>query len=136
MNEIDRIHQAAERLSEKTPPEKVWCDHRQNDLVHICDDSSASAGTWHWCPKCGAVRRNDHWTLPELPHDDLACQAAQCLDDCLVRFFPEEFREESREAAAQRFSDAGGSISRCANIADQLRNTTNIYDRPTEKVSS
>ncbi len=51
--------------------------------------------------------------------------AAQLLDDCLIRIFPEEFTQEHRDAAAQRFFDGGGTIGRIATMADKLRQATN-----------
>ena len=51
--------------------------------------------------------------------------AAQLLDDCLIRIYPEEFSPEHREAAAQRFFDGGGTIGRIATMADKLRQAAN-----------
>ena len=51
--------------------------------------------------------------------------AAQLLDDCLIRIYPEEFSPEHREAAAQRFFDGGGPIGRIATMADKLRQAAN-----------
>jgi hypothetical protein len=47
--------------------------------------------------------------------------AAQCLDDCLVRIYPEEFDMQSKINAAIRFGEGRGTISRIATIADKLR---------------
>jgi len=47
--------------------------------------------------------------------------AARCLDDCLIRIYPEEFTEKHREEAAQRFWDGHGTINRISTIADNLR---------------
>ena len=55
-------------------------------------------------------------TVGELLED-----TAKCLDDCLVRIYPEEFTKEHINAAAQRFGDGGGTIHRIASLADELR---------------
>lgn len=52
---------------------------------------------------------------------ELLFDAAQCLDDCLVRIYPEEFTGSVAEAAKARFLRGGGIISRTATIADALR---------------
>lgn len=51
--------------------------------------------------------------------------AAQLLDDCLIRIYPEEFPPDHRKAAAQRFFDCGGTIGRIATMADKLRQAAN-----------
>lgn len=52
---------------------------------------------------------------------ELLLDAAQCLDDCLVRIYPEEFKPTDHTGASIRFSRGGGTISRIANLADALR---------------
>jgi hypothetical protein len=47
--------------------------------------------------------------------------AAQCLDDCLIRIYPEEFGKKYQEEAAERFGANGGTIARIATVADALR---------------
>ena len=51
--------------------------------------------------------------------------AAQLLDDCLIRIYPEEFTKEHQEAAAKRFRKHNGTISRIADMADRLRRASN-----------
>jgi hypothetical protein len=51
--------------------------------------------------------------------------AAQLLDDCLIRIYPEEFAPEHRESAAQRFSAGCGTIGRIATMSDKLREAAN-----------
>jgi hypothetical protein len=51
--------------------------------------------------------------------------AAQLLDDCLIRIYPEEFKKNHIEAAAERFGKANGTISRIAYMADKLRCASN-----------
>ena len=49
-------------------------------------------------------------------------ECADCMDDCLVRIYPEEFDEERIELAGERFFDGGGTIGRIADLADSARN--------------
>ena len=59
--------------------------------------------------------------------------AAQLLDDCLIRIYPEEFTKEHQEAAAKRFWEHNGTISRIADMADKLRRASNAeVDRQEE----
>lgn len=51
-------------------------------------------------------------------------EAAQCLDDCLILIYPEEFTTSDFSAATQRMSDGGGVINRVAGCADKLRGVT------------
>ena len=48
-------------------------------------------------------------------------ECADCMDDCLVKIYPEEFDEERKELAGERFSDGGGIIGRIADLADGAR---------------
>jgi len=57
---------------------------------------------------------------PERPALDLQA-AAQLLDDCLIRIYPEEFLQEHIDAAAERFSKGCGTIARISDMADKLR---------------
>jgi hypothetical protein len=59
-----------------------------------------------------------------IPSPDLL-DAAQLLDDCLIRIYPEEFTKEHQEAAAKRFWEHNGTISRIADMADKLRRASN-----------
>ena len=52
---------------------------------------------------------------------DALLEAAQCLDDCLIRIYPEEFSQKHINAAAERFGENCGTIARIATIADKLR---------------
>jgi len=52
---------------------------------------------------------------------DVLLEAAECLDDCLVRIYPEEFSDESIKAANVRFSKGRGTIARIATIVDKLK---------------
>lgn len=54
---------------------------------------------------------------------------AELLDDCLIRIYPEEFSIEQREAAAHRFSEYGGTISRIANMSDKLREASKLKEK-------
>ena len=47
--------------------------------------------------------------------------AAQCLDDCLIRIYPEEFEKKHQKEASERFGNNGGTIARIATVADGLR---------------
>ena len=71
-----------------------------------------------------------HHKAPESsePQPTLLSEAAQCLDDCVIRMFPEEFTPENIDAAAQRFFDACGAIARVSNIADRLRKVNAAAD--------
>ena len=60
----------------------------------------------------------------EITSTDLL-DAAQLLDDCLIRIYPEEFTQEHINAAAERFGAANGTISRIADMADKLRRASN-----------
>ena len=60
----------------------------------------------------------------EITSTDLL-DAAQLLDDCLIRIYPEEFTKEHQEAAAKRFWKHNGPISRIADMADKLRSASN-----------
>ena len=60
----------------------------------------------------------------EITSTDLL-DAAQLLDDCLIRIYPEEFTREHINAAAERFGDGGGTIHRIASMADKLRLASN-----------
>jgi len=82
------------------------------------------------CLQCGKEKcttRNVHvgWcsnfqaTLQK--EENLLLDAARCLDDCLIRIYPEEFSREDVEASAKRFLDNGGTIARIAGLADELR---------------
>jgi len=52
--------------------------------------------------------------------------AAQCLDDCLIRIYPEEFEKKYQEEASERFSANGGTIARIATVADVLRKVAGL----------
>ena len=41
------------------------CNHPQPE--HLADDSTASAGTIHWCPDCGAIRVVGQWAATPKP---------------------------------------------------------------------
>jgi hypothetical protein len=60
----------------------------------------------------------------EITSTDLL-DAAQLLDDCLIRIYPEEFTKEHQESAAKRFWEHNGTISRIADMADKLRRASN-----------
>ena len=64
----------------------------------------------------------------EITSTDLL-DAAQLLDDCLIRIYPEEFTREDINAAAERFGD-GGTIHRIASMADKLRLASNAQGQP------
>ena len=54
----------------------------------------------------------------------LGCKS--CLDDCLVQAYPDEYEPEHIEAAAERMSEAGGTISRVANLVENVRQLTGV----------
>jgi hypothetical protein len=102
-------------------------------------DANGVGGAIFRCNKCGgtgleggtildlsdspllnvAKQKSPAQTVNEKPIDLLA--VAQLLDDCLIRIYPEEFLKKHREEASKRFMDGGGTISRIATMADQLR---------------
>jgi len=51
----------------------------------------------------------------------LLLDAAQLLDDCLAMIYPTEFSAAQLAAAAQRFSEGGGTIARIAKMGERLR---------------
>ena len=53
--------------------------------------------------------------------EDILREAAQCLDDCLIRIYPEEFEKKHHEEARKRWGKYKGTISRIATIALKLR---------------
>ena len=59
----------------------------------------------------------------------LLLDAAQCLDDCLIRIYPEEFEDKHIQAAARRFGASGGTINRIATLSDNLRKQKEEVDR-------
>jgi len=48
-------------------------------------------------------------------------EAAQCLDDCLIRIYPEEFEQKYIDEARERWGKQGGTIGRITDTADRLR---------------
>ena len=56
-----------------------------------------------------------------IPSADLLADAAQCLDDCLIRIYPDEFTEAQIKSATHRWSLGGGTIARIAKLATALR---------------
>ena len=61
--------------------------------------------------------------------------AAQLLDDCLIRIYPEEFTREHINAAAERFGDCGGTIHRIASMANKLRLASNAGSHRQEEAT-
>ena len=59
----------------------------------------------------------------------LLLDAAQLLDDCLAMIYPTEFSAAQLAAAAQRFSEGGGTIARIAKMGDRLRMNAPRQDR-------
>lgn len=52
--------------------------------------------------------------------------AAQLLDDCLIRIYPEEFTKEQISGACDRFKNGGGTIARIAKMSDKLRDISTL----------
>jgi len=52
---------------------------------------------------------------------DLLKNAAECIDDCLMIIYPEEFYDHQVDEAKNRFFKAKGIIARTATMADALR---------------
>ena len=51
----------------------------------------------------------------------LLSDCAECMDDALIKIYPEEFTEKYKEDAGKRFANGGGIINRIATIADKAR---------------
>lgn len=52
---------------------------------------------------------------------ELLNKAADCIDDCLVIIYPEEFDDWQVVEAQNRFFKSKGIINRTATVADALR---------------
>jgi len=85
---------------------------------------------WVWMQRAHLTRNLNHGWVAFLDSELLSeakskspilLDAAQLLDDCLVRIYPEEFTKEHIEEVTQRFRNGGGTIARIAKMADKLR---------------
>lgn len=56
----------------------------------------------------------------------LLLDAAQCLDDCVMLIYPEDFAPELVEQAKVRFAKSGGIIGRTCDLAEGLRKNTKL----------
>lgn len=50
----------------------------------------------------------------------LLTDCAECLDDCLIRIYPDEFEKKYIDAACHRFSEHHGTIARIATLVDRI----------------
>jgi hypothetical protein len=60
---------------------------------------------------------------------ELLNKAAQCIDDCLMLIYPEEFYPWQVDEAKTRFFENHGIIARTATMADELRKIAGELDK-------
>lgn len=51
----------------------------------------------------------------------LLSDCAECLDDCLIRIYPEEFEQKHIDKAGERFSKGHGTIARISNLVEKIK---------------
>ena len=52
---------------------------------------------------------------------NLLRDGAECLDDCLMRIYPDEFSQDNINDSAKRWSSQGGTIARIAKLSDKMK---------------
>jgi hypothetical protein len=93
------------------------------------------------------VDANDYKYIPEMRGDkqigvipvlrvdadlsQLFSDCAECLDDCLIRIYPEEFEQKYIAEAGERFAKHRGTIARIADLVERIKNYTqgNVDDK-------
>lgn len=109
------------------------CPFCGSNMIAVCSETDDELGaTWHFirCTACcshgGYYQSSEEavaaWNRrANSPAFNALDEAAQLLDDCLIRIYPSAASEGRIEEAAERFATSGGTISRIVNMADRLR---------------
>jgi len=118
--EYEEQHCIPRNCIDKSGERKNWTTPAPAPKVHGIDclfDESKD------CKTCEANPKQAPAPAPKVEDEivDALLEAAQCLDDCLIRIYPEEFSQKHINAAAERFGENCGTIARIATIADKLR---------------
>lgn len=53
----------------------------------------------------------------------LLADCAECLNDCLIRIYPEEFEQKYIDEADERFYKHHGTIARIASLVERINAT-------------
>lgn len=80
---------------------------------NMCNDDCAACKT-EPCPI--TVSRIDDNNLAKLLAD-----CAECLDDCLVRMYPDEFDRDTVTDADKRFFEHNGGIARVTDLFERIK---------------